>query len=107
MMVLHSNIPEQGCKPWTLVNKGAHTGPIVSMDAHAAGALVLTGGSDHTLRCFDAAVGYCIAAQGLAESISAVSLHPAFPLALVAQRSAIKLYDVVWCAASLRRSCAR
>lgn len=87
----------QGCKPWALLNKGAHHGAIVSLDAQATGSLLLTGGADYSLRCYDAAAGFCIAVHGLTESLSAVALHPASPLALVAQRSAIKCYDISWC----------
>ena len=91
----------QGCKPFALVNKGAHAGAIVGMDAQRAGSLILTaGGQDHTLRCIDAARGVCVAALGLAEAVHAVALHPAVPQAAVAKRSAIKLYDILWCVAA-------
>lgn len=89
----------QGSKPFSLLHKGCHQGKIISMDAHEAGSLVVTGGADHTLRCFDAALGYCIAAQNMADTISAVALHPARALVLVAQRTACRLLDVTWCAA--------
>ena len=79
-----------------MINKGAHQGPVVALDVHAAGSVVVTGGADNTMRCFDAVSGYCIATQTLADSISAIALHPAFAMAAVAQRTAIKFYDIAW-----------
>jgi hypothetical protein len=88
--------PMQDGRQFTLLNKGAHHGAIQSMDAHVFGSLVVTGGTDHTLRCFDAALGYCIAAQTISDRILHVTLHPACPMVLVALHSSLKLYNILW-----------
>lgn len=70
------------------------------MDAHAHGSLVVSAGTDRSIRCFDAALGSCFAAQAMPERVHGVALHPVKPTVLVALHNSLKLFDVLWCASS-------
>jgi hypothetical protein len=91
----------QSCRPFVTLSKGGHSAEIVSMSGQLAGSIVVTGSSDHVLRCIDVSAGHCIAAQGLTDKILCVSLHPIALLVLVALRSSLKILEVAMCVASL------
>lgn len=87
----------QAVAPFSLIQKGAHAGSIVAMDAQDMGSLVATAGSDHTVRVYDAATGDCIVGHTVMDDVTAIAFHPVAPLLLVGMHTSLCLFEVLLC----------